>query len=121
MKMIKMLTVLLFAGLVTTSCKTQPGEFSHLRAEKYNFAPYSAASAWQQAHKVLGEKATIISDNSADLSLQVKFFENVVDVTFRPLSPRSCRYTVKCRDTLLPAEASVNTVYNELDRLFREK
>jgi hypothetical protein len=121
MKLMKYALLALLTAFVATSCKSEAGKFNASSGSTYDFAPYSAASAWQQAHKVLGEKATVLTDDSANLTLVVQYFDVPVVVTFDPLTPRSCRYKVTAYEKGFPAESSVKTVYRELDRLFAEE
>ena len=121
MKFIKYPILALLMALCAASCKSEPGQFNMSNASTFDYAPYSAASAWQQAHKVLGEKATVLSDDSANLTLVVQYFDVPVVVSFDPVTPRSCRYIVKGYEKGLPAQSSVKTVYRELDRLFAEE
>ncbi len=119
MKYLKLLLLSLSVAFVSQSCQSEPGEFSSVKASKFNYAPYSAEEAWSQAYKVLKDKAEILDDDSATLSLTVKFFKTPVDIKFIPVTDRSSKYTVTARNSYFyPAEDSVNTVYNELLRQF---
>ncbi|WDE97928.1 hypothetical protein PQO03_19055 [Lentisphaera profundi] len=119
MKLIKLLIVLSFLSLVTQSCQSDPGEYSSMSASKYNYAPYSAEEAWSQAMQLFDDK--LVADDSAKLSLEVKYFETVVKINFEPLTARSSKYKVSSRRYLVVgAQDSVNTVYSELERHFNQ-
>ena len=119
MKLIKLLIVMSFLAFATQSCQSDPGEYSSVKASKYNYAPYSAEEAWSQAMQLFGGK--VVADDSATLTLDVQFFETPVSIKFEPMTNRSSKYTVSARRYLVVgAEDSVNTVYRELERHYNQ-
>ena len=119
MKIVKLLIVISFVAFATQSCQSDPGEYSSVKAAKYNYAPYSAEEAWSQAIQLFGAK--VVADDSATLTLDVQYFETPVTITFTPMTSRSSKYTVSARRyVVLGAEDSINTVYRELERHYNQ-
>ena len=119
MKFIKLaFAVLLISSF--TSCSHNPGEYSSIRASRFNRIDVPLDRAWNTAVQTLGKRYEIIANDTVNKTLEVKTFYHVATVQFEALNAATSQYSVSSRDLCMcPNKATINTIYMELDRALK--
>ena len=111
----------LFMAVTMVGCISQePGEYSTIKANRFNHADVPIDMAWQKSIDAIGSRWEILANDTVERTLLVKTFYHDVTVTFESLTENTCQYTVSSRDyTGIGNKASINAVYMEVERALK--
>ena len=119
MKLLKLALISLLTLSALNSCTTKPGEFNRWNGTHYNNVDVNIDEAYSKTVKMfMDNKKAIISNDTVSRTIVVKYFDREAKVTFKALTPNTCRFDVKSTKVgIIGAESTSRVVYNDVYRV----